>query len=78
MSKFINEKTKWKETLLLESKAEAAESLRLFAQEVVAPQRYRIQRCRADRGSEYTGGEFRSYCLQASIKLELGATNTPE
>ena len=40
VGKFIGENTKWKETLLLKSKAEAAESLRLFAQGVVAPLGY--------------------------------------
>lgn len=56
VSKFIDENTKWKETLLFKSKAEGAEPLRLFAQQgVVAPLGYRIERCRADRGGEYTG-----------------------
>ena len=44
----------------------------------MAPLGYRIQRCRADRGSEYTGEEFRRYCVQTAIKLEFAATNTPQ
>ena len=44
----------------------------------MAPLGYRIQRCRADGGCEYTGEKFRRYCLQTAIKLEFAATNTPE
>ena len=74
-SKFTDEKIRWKENLLLKSKADASESLLLFAQGVVAPLGYRIQPCRAGRGSEYTGEGFWSYFLQTAINLEFAATN---
>ena len=49
-----------------------------YTHDVVIPSGYRLQRLRSDRGVEYTGLEYREYCLQTGIKQEFAATNTPQ
>ena len=49
-----------------------------YTQDVVIPSGHRLQRLPSDRGGEYTGLEYREYCLQTGIKQEFAATNTPQ
>ncbi|CAN0462903.1 unnamed protein product [Laminaria digitata] len=49
-----------------------------YTQDVVIPSGHRLQRLRSDRGGNYTGLEYREYCLQTGIKQEFAATNTPQ
>ena len=38
----------------------------------------RIVRWRAEKGGDYTGKEFRQYCLDIGIIQEFATTNTPQ
>ena len=50
----------------LSKKNEAIDALINYTQDVVIPSGHRLQRLRSDRGGEYTGLEYREYCLQES------------
>ena len=60
----------------LSKKNEAIDALMNYTQDVVTPSGLRLQRLRSDRGGEYTGLEYREYCLQTGIKQEFAATVT--
>ena len=62
----------------LSKKNEAIDALINYAQDVVLPSGHRLQRLCSDRGGEYTGLEYREYCLQTGIKQEFAATNKPQ
>ncbi|CAM9745946.1 unnamed protein product, partial [Sphacelaria rigidula] len=38
----------------------------------------RLERLRADKGGEFIGNDFRTYCRQTGILLEFASTNTPQ
>ena len=59
----------------LSKKDEAIDALINYTQDVTIPSGHRLQRRRSDRGGEYTGLEYREYCLQTGIKPEFAATN---
>ena len=61
---------------MLTKKNQALKSLQLFVSTVI-PFGGRIVRWRADKGGEYTGEEFRQYCLETDIIQEFAA-NTPQ
>ena len=42
------------------------------------PQRTRLIRLRADKGTEFTSSEFRQYCLDIGVNLEFDSPNTPQ
>ena len=42
------------------------------------PSGYRLERVKADKGSEFTSAEFRQYCREVGIKLEFASPNTPQ
>ena len=63
---------------LLTNKNQALQLLQLFVGSTVIPFGCDIVRWRADKGGEYTGGEFRQYCLAIGIIQEFAATNTPQ
>ena len=44
----------------------------------MVPQRTRLIRLRAEKGTEFTSSEFRQYCLDIGVKLELASPNTPQ
>ena len=62
----------------LSKKTEAIDALINYTQDVVVPSGHRLQHLRSDHGGEYTGLEYREYCLQTGIKQEFAATNTPQ
>ncbi|CAN0453265.1 unnamed protein product, partial [Ectocarpus sp. 12 AP-2014] len=78
VSKFVDEKTKWKEFFLIKTKRDAFKTLRLFNQSLVVPTGFTLDRVRGDKGKEYTCREFREYCLQIGAKLEYASKNTPQ
>ena len=78
VSKITDEYTKWTAVYLLTNKNQALKSLELFVGSMVIPFGGRIVRWRADKGGEYTGDEFRQYCLEKGIIQEFAATNTPQ
>ncbi|CAN0421397.1 unnamed protein product, partial [Scytosiphon promiscuus] len=78
ISKIVDQFSKWSEVYLLKTKADAVDSLQLFNQHVVIPSGYRLARIRGDRGGEFTGQAFRSYCQEIGSELEFAATNTPQ
>ena len=75
-SKITDEYTKWAAVYLLTNKNQALKSLQLFVGSTVIPFGGRIVCWRADKGGEYTGEEFRQYCLETGIIQEFAATNT--
>ena len=76
--KFTDHHTRLKSVYFLSKKNEAIDALINYTQDVVIPSGHRLQRLRSDRGGEYTGLEYREYCLQTRIKQEFAATNTPQ
>ena len=78
VSKFLDQLTKWNEVFLLKEKNSAVDTVQLYNQAVVISSGLRLERLRADKGSENTGAAFRKYCLDVGIKLELASTNTPQ
>ena len=76
MDKFTDH-ARLKSVYFLSKKNEAIDALINYTQDVV-PSGHRLQRLRSDRGGEYTGLEYREYCLQTVIKQEFAATNTPQ
>ena len=66
--------TRLKSVYFLSKKNEAIGALINYTQDVVIPSGHRLQRLRSDRGGEYTGLEYREYCLQTGIKQEFAAT----
>ena len=62
----------------LSKKNEAIDALINYTQDVVIPSGHRLQRLRSDRGGEYTGLEYREYCLRTGIKKEFASTDTPQ
>ena len=78
VSKITDEYTKWTAVYLLTNKNQALKSLQLFVGSTAIPLGGRIVRWRADKVGEYTGEEFRQYCLETGIIQEFTATNTPQ
>ena len=74
VSKITDKYIKWTAVYLLTNE----KSLLLFVSSTIVPFGDRIVRWRADKGSDYTGEEFRQYCLETDIIQEYVATNTPE
>ena len=78
VAKFTDHHTRLKSVYFLRKKNEAIDALINYTQHVVIPSGHRLQRLRSDRGGEYTGLEYREYCLQTRINQEFVATNTPQ
>ena len=75
-TKFVDQKTKWKEVYLMKDKTHSVDSLALFNKGTVIPTGERIQRVRGDQGTELTNANVRQYCLDTGIKLEFASQNT--
>ena len=78
VAKFTDHHTRLKSVHFLSKKNEAIDALINYTPDVVIPSGHGLQRLRSDRGGEYTGLEYREYCLQTGIKQEFAATNTPQ
>lgn len=70
VSKYVDQETKSKEMFLIISKKNAIDTLRLLIQALVIPTRLRLARLRADKGVQFSGGEYRRYCLDIGVKYE--------
>ena len=66
-SKITNEYIKWTAVYLLTKKNQPLQLLQLFVGLAAIPFGGRIACWRADKGGEYTGEEFRQYCLETGI-----------
>ena len=77
-TKYVDQHTKWKEMFLINTKTQTIDALELFNKALVVPQRTRLIRLRADKGTEFTSSEFRQYCLDIGVKLEFASPNTPQ
>ena len=66
VAKFTDHHTRLKSVYFLSMKNEAIDVLVNYTQDAVIPSGHRLQRLRSDRGGEYTGLEYREYCLQES------------
>ena len=71
VTKFVDQVTKWKESFLVKRKTHTIDSLELFNTAVVIPSGEQVVRVRGDKGTEFTSEEFRLYCLDAGVKLDL-------
>ena len=64
------------EVLLLCTKPGVKLAIRRFDLDVVVPPNKRIIRLRVDKGSKFTGKEFRDICTEFSIRLEFAVMTT--
>ena len=64
--------------LLVDQQNQALQSLQLVAGLTVIPFGGRVVRWRTEKGGEYTGEDFRRYCLETGIIQTFAATNTPQ
>lgn len=78
VGKCVDQQTRWKQVFLMKSKKDAIYTLRLFVQALVIPTGLRLERLRTDKGGQFTGGEYRQYCLDIGVKQEIAAVNTPQ
>ena len=62
---------------LLKSKHYAFSSFQIFVQSEVIPRVFGVERLWADKGGEFTGKEFQTYCLQTGVSLEFASTPAP-
>ena len=76
--KITDQFTKWTAVYFLCSKDPALVSLQLFVTSTVTLLGKRIIKWRADKGGDFTGDEFKSYCLETVITQELAATKKPQ
>ena len=76
ITKVTDEYTKWTAVYLWTNKNQALLSLQLFVGSKAIP--FGIVHWRAEQGGEYTGKEFRRYCLETGIIYEFAATNLPQ
>ena len=76
--KISDEYTRWTEIYLLKTKDGTLHAFQSYVQSTVIPGGVRVERVRADKGGEFIGNEFKSYCRQTGILLELASTNTPQ
>ena len=73
VSKFVDQATTWKEIFLPKDKTQTKESFKPLNTGLVIPSGYRLERVKADKGSEFTSAEFRQYCREVGIKLEFAS-----
>ncbi|CAB1098291.1 unnamed protein product [Ectocarpus sp. CCAP 1310/34] len=69
--------TRMREVYLLRDRTETTQALHAYNMQV-APEGYRIEVLRCDKGGGNTGEEMRNDCRESAIKLEFAATNTPQ
>ena len=74
--KFVDQQTTWKEVALMKDKAYSVDALAVFVKETVIPTGERIHTLRGDHGTEFTSAEFRQYCQDVGIKLEVASPKT--
>ena len=68
---------KGKDIFLINEKTQTVDSLELFNKGLVIPTGVRLNRLKADKGTEFTSSAFKQYCRDAAIKLEFVSPNTP-
>ena len=78
VAKLTDHHTRLKSVYFLCKKNEDIDALINYTQVPVIPSGHRLQCFRSDCGGEYTGLEYREYCLQTGIKQEFSPTNTPQ
>ena len=76
--KFVDQRTKWKEVVLVKDKTCSVDALAVFVKEIVIPTGERMYALRGDLGTEFTSAGFRQYCQDVGIKLEFAPPNTPQ
>ncbi|CAM9595151.1 unnamed protein product, partial [Sphacelaria rigidula] len=70
--------TRWTEIYLEKTKDSTLHAFQSYVQSMVIPGGVRAERLRADKGGDFIGNEFKSYCRQTGILLEFPNTNTPQ
>ena len=76
--KFADQQTKLKEVVLMKDKTCSVDALVVFVKKAVVPTGERIHTLRGERGTEFTRVEFRQYCQDVGIKLEVASLNIPQ
>ncbi|CAM9776220.1 unnamed protein product, partial [Sphacelaria rigidula] len=76
--KISDEYTRWTEVYLQKPKDGTLHAFQSYVQSMVIPGGVWVERLRADKGGEFIGNEFKSYCRQTGILLEFASTNTPQ
>lgn len=76
--KFVDQKTKWKEAVLMKDKTGSADALEVYNKETVIPTGERIYTLRGDRGTEFTSSEFRRCAEDLGIQLQFTSPYTPQ
>ena len=61
-----------------QDETQTIDALELFNKPLVVPQRTRLIRLRADKGTEFTSSEFRQICLDIGVKIEFASPNKPQ
>ena len=62
----------------MKEKTQTVDSLELFNKGLVIPTGVRLDRLKADKGTEFTSSAFKQYCRDTAIKLEFASPNTPQ
>ena len=78
ISKLTDYLTRSKFVYLTKSKSDALKTFQTFIQTEVIPRGARVKRLRADKGGEYIGKDFFTYCTSSGVRIEFAATNTPQ
>ena len=71
VTQFVDLHTKWKEIFLIEEKTQSVDSLEPFKKGLVIPTGVRLDRLKADTGTEFTSSAFKQHCRDEAIKLDL-------
>ena len=77
-NKFVDQHTKWGEVVLLKTKEDTINALRLFVQTVVILDGWRLQRLKTDKGTEYSASAMCQSWQDIGAKLEFASANTPQ
>ena len=69
--KFVDQHTKWKEIFLIKEKTQTVDYLELFNKSLVIPTGFRLDRLKADKGTELASSAFEQYRRDTAVKLSF-------
>ncbi|CAM9813692.1 unnamed protein product, partial [Sphacelaria rigidula] len=74
-----DEYTRWTEEIYLQKNKDGTfHAFQSYLQLMAIPGGVQVEQLRPDKGGEFIGNEFKSYCRQTGILLEFASTNTPQ
>ena len=74
----VDQHTKRTEIFLIKERTGTVDYLELFHKGLVIPTGVRLDRLKAEKGTEFTNFAFKQYCRDTAIKLDFASTNTPK